>query len=91
MKKISDYNFSPSWQLGELGMKPGDAYRVLTDLRDLKKGELVEFIGFDDVDNHYGIFVFTDSEDNILEVGGDFSGLNHSLFLDLKLALARVE
>lgn len=75
MKKISDYIlFYDSWQLRELNLKPGEEYLVVTDLGHIKKDNLVKFIGFDDVDNHYGIFVFTDSDGNVLEVSGDFSG-----------------
>lgn len=89
MKKLTDYNFCKSWQLGELNIKPNDEYVVLCDLGGLKKGDLVRFVGFDDVDNHYGIFVFVDSNDRVLEVSGDCSGPNHSCLRDLKSALSR--
>lgn len=86
MKRIADYIFYDAWQQRELGIQPNTEYLVLTDLDDLKKGERVRFIGFDDVDNHYGIFVFTDANGNILEVNGDFSGSNS--LLELKKALS---
>lgn len=88
MKKVSDYIFYDSWQLRELGLTPNEEYKVLLDVGDLKKGAAVKFIGFDDVDNHYGIFVFTDAEGKILEVSGDCSGPNHSCIAGLKIALA---
>jgi len=91
MKKITDYCYSSSWQteeLSKLKITPGEKYLVLKDIGDLKKGELVKFVLFDDVDNHYGIFVFTDSADKILEVSGDFSG---PLSIDgLKAALSKL-
>lgn len=90
MKKMADYIFFDSWQTNELSIKPNVEYLVLNDLGDLRKGELVKFIGFDDVDNHFGIFVFLNSEGGILEVSGDFSGSNHSCMKDLKLALSKV-
>ncbi len=89
MRKITDYIFYDSWVLRELRMKPGEEYVVLFDLGDLKKGDLVKFVGFDDVDNHYGIFVFVDANDKVLEVSGDCSGPNHSCLIDLKNALSK--
>jgi hypothetical protein len=87
MKKISDYVFYDSWQLKELDLRRGNDYVVSNDLGDLKKGKTVRFVGFDDVDNHYGVFVFTDSEGVVLEVSGDFSGSEHVRYLELKQAL----
>jgi hypothetical protein len=88
MKKISDYIFSPSWQLGRLKIAPNQKYAVLVDLGDLNKGDLVTFVGYDDVDNHCGIFVFTDSAGQVLEVSGDCAGPNHQCLLDLERALS---
>jgi hypothetical protein len=73
-EKISDYIFDDSWRASRLNLTPNEEYIVLKDLDNLKKGELVKFIGYDDVDNHFGIFVFTDSSGKILEIRGDFSG-----------------
>lgn len=89
-KKFDKYTFYDSWQLDELNMKPDDAYLVLQDVGELKQGERVIFLGFDDVDNHYGIFVFMDAERRILEVPGDYSGPNHSHMTDLKRALSKI-
>jgi hypothetical protein len=89
MKKITDYIFYDSWQPNELHMKPNEEYFVRMDLGDLKKGDFVKFVGFDDVDNHYGIFVFLDSTGKVLEVSGDYSGPNHSCMKNLKLALSK--
>jgi hypothetical protein len=74
MKKITDYNLGDSWHLRQLSMKPNEEFIVLTDVDDLKKDDQVKFIGFDDVDNHYGIFVFLNAQGEVLEVRGDFSG-----------------
>lgn len=41
---------------------------------------------YDDVDNHYGIFVFVDANDNILEVNGDFCGADSTKELETALA-----
>lgn len=87
MKNISDYIFYDSWQLKELNLKQGNAYIVLSDLGDLKTGKIVKFIGFDDIDNHYGKFVFTDSKGQVIEVCGDFSSLTSGCLLDLKQVL----
>lgn len=87
MKTISDYIFSTMWQLATLGLQPNATYSVLADLGDLRKGDVVTFVGFDDVDNHYGIFVFTDANGSVLEVSGDFSGPQHTAVKNLKAAL----
>jgi len=89
MKKVTDYNFVNSWAVKELGVKPNEDYLVVKDVADLKQGELVKFVGFDDVDNHYGIFVFVDANGRLLEVTGDFSSPTHSSMTNLKLALSK--
>jgi hypothetical protein len=86
---MSEYIFYNSWQLNELRMNPSEEYVVLMDLGDLKKGELVKFVGFDDIDNHFGIFVFTNEKNQILEVSGDFSGPDHPCLRKLKAALSK--
>jgi uncharacterized protein YqcC (DUF446 family) len=48
-------------------------YRVLQAIGDLEKGAIVRFSGFDDIDNHYGRYVFVDSGGNEVAVHGDFS------------------
>lgn len=87
MKKLSDYNFGPSWHEREAKLKPTTRYLVLLDQGDLKKGQVVTFIGFDDVDNHYGIFVFVDADQRILEVAGDCAGPDHSCMRNIKNGL----
>jgi hypothetical protein len=74
VKKISDYVFSNAWAIGPL--KSYEKYVVVADLGELKRGDIVKFIGFADVDNHFGIFVFTDKDGRVLEVSGDFCGLS---------------
>ena len=88
MKKLSDYIFSPGWENSKGTLRSNEQYVVLKDVGQLKQGEQVKFIGYDDVDNHYGIFVFVDANDNILEVNGDFCGLAH--FKELEASLARL-
>lgn len=90
MKKITDYVFYNSWQLAELNIKPREKYIVLANLCDLKRGEVIQFVGFDDVDNHYGIFVFTNTSGAVLEVTGDFSSCDQSRLKELKNALSKV-
>ncbi len=91
MKKLSDYNFCDSWVFREVDLESYAEYVVLADLCDLKKGERVKFIGFDDVDNHYGIFVFVDADGAVREVYGDFAGRTHPRLLELKAAIARAQ
>lgn len=88
-KKVTDYTFYNSWQLKDLDLTQGSDYLVLNNIDDLRKDQIVKYAGFDDIDNHYGIFVFIDSEGKILEVKGDFSGPEHSKFKELRLAIAR--
>lgn len=90
-QKVTDYIFYNSWQPNELGLTQGLDYLVLKDLDDLHAGQIVTFAGFDDIDNHYGIFVFIDSQGQILEVKGDFSGPDHSKVKELRLAIANVQ
>ncbi|MDN4058128.1 hypothetical protein QPK31_07775 [Massilia sp. YIM B02769] len=90
MKKISDYRFYDSWVLDELDIRPDEEFLITNDIGDLKEGQRVTFVGFDDVDNHYGIFVFVDADDKVLEVPGDFSGPRHSSMTNLKLALSKM-
>lgn len=87
-EKLTDYNFGASWHRNQLDIKPSEEYVVLTDLGDLKKGERVKFIGYDDVDNHFGIFVFVDTEGKVLEVSGDFAGTDRVRQVELALSKA---
>lgn len=84
MKKLSDYNFS-TYGGNKRGLQWNEQYVVLKDIGQLKQGEQVKFIGYDDVDNHYGIFVFVDENDNILEVNGDFCGADSTKELETAL------
>ncbi|TCI01132.1 hypothetical protein EZV61_19175 [Corallincola luteus] len=89
MKKITDYIFYDSWQLSALNLVSGDNYVVLEGLCDLKANELVEFKGFSDIDNHFGKFIFVNSDGEVLEVSGDFSSQEHHRFKELKLAIKK--
>lgn len=51
----------------------GHDYRVIKSIGELRKGMIVRFVGFDDVDNHYGIYQFADSDGRTLGVPGDYS------------------
>lgn len=88
MRTLADFNFVNSWHAKHMALVPGQEYLVHMDRGDLKKGQRVTFVGFDDVDNHYGIFVFTDAEGRILEAGGDYCGAEHTAFHLLRAALA---
>lgn len=72
MKALSDYIFSPPGSREHQKPRPNERYRVLAELDDLREGQVVTFVGYADVDNHDGIFVFTDAQQGILEVRGDF-------------------
>ncbi len=89
MKKISDYIFYSSWQLSDADIKPNESFTVTRDIGDLKAGESVVFIGFDDIDNHFGIFVFMNERNEVLEVAGDFSSPRSSSLNDLKNSLLK--
>jgi len=86
--KLSDYIFDSSWQFKHVNLTSYKKYLVLINIGDLKKGDIVKFIGYTGVDNHHGIFVFTDSAGGVLEVSGDFS--HHASSEELKLALSEV-
>lgn len=90
MKKISDYiYYNYSWQQEQIGIKPNEQFTVVKDVGDLKQGDLVTFVGYDDVDNHYGIFVFTNAKNEVLEVSGDFSCRQGAGLTGLKEALEK--
>ena len=84
---LSDYIFDSGWEFKHVNLRSYKEYLVLVDIGDLKKGDVVKFIGYAGVDNHYGIFVFTDSTGGVLEVSGDFS---HSDLEELRRALSEV-
>ena len=90
-RAISDYTFYNSWILKEIGIQPNEAFSVTQDIGDLRTGEQVVFVGYDDVDNHYGIFVFTNARNEILEVTGDFLSLTGTRLNSLKNALEKRE
>ncbi|HLT36909.1 MAG TPA: hypothetical protein VK034_11510 [Enhygromyxa sp.] len=54
-------------------LTPGHRYRVLQDIGELREGMIVRFVGFDDIDNHYGIYEFAGPDDCKLGVPGDYS------------------
>ncbi len=56
----------------------GRRYRVLETLQQLTKGDVVTFVGYDDIDNHYGKYDFQTSEGRAVSVSGDFSTLRSS-------------
>ena len=92
MRTTSDYNFCNSWVLATLGLRPQAEFAVTADVGDLRAGSVVRFLGFDDVDNHHGIFVFSDdSGRGLLEVSDDFSSETHPAFQALKASLRPIE
>ena len=88
-QKLSDYIFDSGWEFKHVNLRSYKEYLLLVDIGDLKKDDLVKFIGYADVDNHYGIFVFTDSAGGVLEVSGDFS--HHAASEELRHALSEVK
>jgi hypothetical protein len=89
MRKITDYTYYKSRQAEELGIKANDRLSVLHDIGELKKGDVVTYIGFDDVDNHFGVFVFTNQKDEVVVVSGDFSSYTGPFMDELKAALLK--
>ena len=51
----------------------GQRYRVLQSIGELREGMVVRFIGFEDIDNHYGVYEFAGPDGSKLAVGGDYS------------------
>lgn len=88
MKKVTDFIFHDSWHVNEMGLKVGSLYLAKNDFSQLKAGEVVKFAGFEDVDNHYGRFVFTNQSGQVLVVDGDFCTKDHSKFKQLKEILS---
>ncbi len=52
---------------------PGSRYRVIGKLRGFARGEVVRFEGFDDIDNHYGEYIFVTDGGRSVTIGGDYS------------------
>jgi hypothetical protein len=51
----------------------GRRYRVIASIQGLERGRVVRYDGLDDIDNHYGVYTFTDEHGGKLEVSGDHS------------------
>ena len=64
--------------LGDL--VPARAYRVREAIGGLRVADVVRFVRFDDIDNHYGAYVFVNAEGAELSVPGDFSSPQHHAF-----------
>ncbi len=89
MQKITDYVFSNSWQVKELKLKQGLLCRFVQPLKNIPRGAVMQFVGFEDVDNHFGRFVFMNKAGEIVELPGDFSGRNS--LSELKSAMVPAE
>jgi hypothetical protein len=89
MKNFSNFEFSNSWQVTELNLKQGERYKILLDLASISAGEIAIFLGFEDIDNHHGNFVFQKLSGQIVEISGDYSGRDHSSYLKIKNALVK--
>lgn len=72
---------------------PGHRYRVVSDLQALKRGAIVRFAYYDDVDNHFGRYVFSPHDDPAVElaVTGDFSSPANSPLAEAHRYLERIE
>lgn len=88
MADMTAHNFIDAWQNHELGLEPGNRYRFRLDIGAIKTGEQLSFLGFNAVDNHYGVFVFQRLNGERVELRGDYASSAHRAFLALKEALA---
>ncbi len=59
-------------------LKEGRKYRVLETIQGLAAGAIVRFDHYDDIDNHYGQYLFTSETGATVAVSGDFSTLERS-------------
>lgn len=71
-------------------LRSGQRFRVLESLQSLQAGALVTFARIDDIDNHYGEYVFLDANNNELIVGGDLSSSAHGPLAEAHRYLQRV-
>lgn len=60
-------------------LRIGARYRVIDSIQDLRVGSIVTYSLYDDIDNHYGRYVFTDEAGNECAVSGDLSGAANPL------------
>lgn len=89
MKELSDFIFSDSWVLQELDLIRGEYYMALKSIDLVRKGMAVRFEGFDDVNNHFGILVFT-HQGTIMEIKGDFCNPEGSTIQEIKMGLKKL-
>ncbi len=89
MVLLSDYIFYDSWLLKELNLTVGQLYIATKNVGKISKGEAIRFEGFDDIDNHYGILVFT-CNGEIREINGDFSGPDHYSANEVRNSLSQL-
>ena len=87
MKSLTDYIFYNSWQEKKLGIKTGDRFKVIIPIGKLNINDEVTYVGYDDVDNHYGIFVFKNNANEPLEIGQDFCNISDEFITLFKLSL----
>lgn len=57
------------------------------EIDDIHAGDELEFLGYLDDDNHFGVFVFRGPSGKYIEIRGDFSTSSHHQFKKLKIAL----
>jgi hypothetical protein len=60
-------------RLARGGLVIGRRYRVLAALQGLEPGRVVRYDGLDDIDNHCGVYAFTDERGAKAFVSGDHS------------------
>lgn len=56
----------------------GKRYRVRETIGQLERGTIVKFVGFDDIDNHWGCYDFVTMDGKPVGVSGDYSSLRGS-------------
>ena len=69
----------------------GQRYRVLETTQELVAGTIVTYTGLDDIDNHYGRYVFVTSGGVEVAVAGDCSVPRHGPLRELHRILAEVD
>lgn len=90
MKLLTDYILYDAWQEKKLGIKAGERFKVTQPIGKLKIGDEVTYVGFDDVDNHYGIFVFKNQSNEPLEICRDFSSLGDEFISHFYASVQRI-
>ena len=80
-----------SWQEKALKIKAGDRFTVRQAIGELTVGDDIIYVGFSDIDNHYGIWVFKNKNNEPFEIPGDFCHVQESFITQFYTALERIK